>query len=253
MSTSRAGLTLDVDTTGTKPELGAAIAARSAVPWDETCWSAGHTITLVGLNRLLEGAERRVASRARTSGVCSSPLERGTGAAERAAAALPPTWDGRRCVEQMREAEYSQWAQDEWAAFYFEFVGLPALINTFGGGPRKFANTRFDYGLGHPWDLKVHMADSATAPLNDQVAMDEALAAGAGVGFLVLTGDVEYDDGEFRDWQRELPSRHGKMAKARTDAAEVRTEVEAAVRPAMLEAFFIEDREALRRALDVGR
>ena len=61
--------------------------------------------------------------------------------------ALPDAWAGRDCVAEMQEAEYSQWAQDEWAAFYFEFKGLPALINAFGGGPRRFANTRFDYAL----------------------------------------------------------------------------------------------------------
>ena len=152
----------------------------------------------------------------------------------------------------MRESEYSQWAQDEWAAFYFEFVGLPALINTFGGGPRKYSNTRFDYGLGHPWDLKVHMAAGSTAPLNDCMAIDEALRTGAGVGFLVLTGDVHYDDGEFREWQRDYRSRFGKVAKARVSAPKYVRKSKPAFTPRLLEAFFVPDSNSLQSALADG-
>src|ERR1035438_1397328 len=57
---------------------------------------------------------------------------------------------GRSCVGRMLEAEYSQWAQDEWAAFFFEFVGLPALVNAFSGGPVVFENTIFDYTANSP-------------------------------------------------------------------------------------------------------
>ena len=66
------------------------------------------------------------------------------------AAAIPSYMEGEACIEEMRLAEHAQWAQDEWAGFYFEFVGLPALVNAFGGGPRRFANTRFDYILSTP-------------------------------------------------------------------------------------------------------
>jgi hypothetical protein len=48
----------------------------------------------------------------------------------------------------MQAADFSQWAQDEWVAFFFEYVGLPALINAFGGGPRRIGATQFDYGSG---------------------------------------------------------------------------------------------------------
>jgi hypothetical protein len=152
----------------------------------------------------------------------------------------------------MREAEYSQWAQDEWAAFYFEFLGLPALINTFGGGPREYGNTRFDYGLGHPWDLKVHMASASTAPLNDCAAIEKALADGSGVGFLVLTGDVEYDDGEFRAWQRAYRQRFGKVAKQRLAPPKYARKSKPTFSPRLLEAFYIQDAAALREAVEGG-
>ena len=46
------------------------------------------------------------------------------------------------------------------------------------------------------------MAETRVAPLNDQAAIYQCLAAGASVGFLVLTGVVTYDQGEFRTWQK---------------------------------------------------
>ena len=59
--------------------------------------------------------------------------EEGTALLGVLADAVSGVWEGRECVKEMRRAEYSQWAQDEWAAFYFEYKGLPALINAFVG------------------------------------------------------------------------------------------------------------------------
>jgi hypothetical protein len=39
-----------------KPALAKEIADRLRQPWDRDCWSTGSTVTLTGLNRLLEGA-----------------------------------------------------------------------------------------------------------------------------------------------------------------------------------------------------
>lgn len=160
--------------------------------------------------------------------------------------------EGRACVVEMFAADYSQWAQDEWAAFYFEFRGLPALVNTFGGGPRKFANTRFDYSLGHIWDLKVHMAYSGAAPLNACEAVEAALDAGTGVGFLVLTGDVAYDDGAFREWQRDFRSAHGKSARPRATPSAYTRRSKPAFTPTALEAFYIPDAHELEQAMAGG-
>ena len=247
------GLDLSVDQSATKPVLGGSIAAALDVEWDQTCWSTGATVTLEGLNRLLRGAEAALAARGRSQpGLFFSAQEEGRALLSALQELLPVDWDGRDCVQQMREGEYSQWAQDEWAAFFFEFVGLPGLINTFGGGPRTYANTRFDYGLGHTWDLKVHMATTGVAPLNDCAAVDEALAAGGGVGFLVLTGDVGYDEGEFRAWQRHYRARHGKRPRARTTPATYVRKSKPRFTPRMLEAFYLPDSAAKEKALARG-
>ena len=57
------------------------------------------------------------------------------------------------------------------------------------------------------------MAHSGVAPLNDCLAIDMALEASAGVGFIVLTGEVEYDAGEFRQWQRDFRLANGKKVR----------------------------------------
>ena len=245
------GLGVDVNLSTSKPELGAAIAVAIGAGWDAACWSAGHTITLEGLNRLLEAAERFQRERGQTThGSFLSVRDEAGALLEALREALPPEWMGYSCVREMKEAEYSQWAQDEWAAFYFEYLGLPALINTFGGGPLLFANTRIDYSLGHPWDLKVHMAETPVAPLNDQAAIHQCLTAGAGVGFLVLTGVVTYDQGEFRAWQKTFRAQHGKVAKPRTTPPTYVRKSKLWFRPTLLEAFFIEDEAALDAAIE---
>jgi hypothetical protein len=247
------GLDVAVPLTATKPELGAAISSATGARWDGSCWSTGHTITLEGLNRLLQAAERFQRDCGSTGrGLFFTALDEARALMAALREALPTTWDGRKCIQEMHEAEYSQWAQDEWAAFYFEFQGLPALINAFGGGPCQFANTRIDYSLGHPWDLKVHMAESAVAPLNDQQAMHAALTAGAGLGFVVLSGDVEYDDGAFRQWQRDYRASHGKAPRKRSVPPAYRRKSKVSFRPKVLDVFFIEDERALDEAVNDG-
>jgi hypothetical protein len=47
---------LDLESVPGKHECGRAIAEALGIPWDESCVSAGDTITLAGLNRLVDGA-----------------------------------------------------------------------------------------------------------------------------------------------------------------------------------------------------
>jgi hypothetical protein len=247
------GLGLTVDTDASKPELAAQIALALNVIWDQTCWSSGQTITLVGLNILLAGAQVRLGAAARVEGgIFHSADSEARALITALSTAVPHHLDGRNCIAEMQSAGYSHWAQDEWVAFYFEFVGLPVLINTFGGGPRTFQNTRFDYGLGHTWDLKVHMAHSGVAPLNDCLAIDAALAAGTGVGFMVLTGEVKYDDGDFRQWQRDFREAYGKKAKKRATPPTYNRKSKPTFRPVMIEAFYLEDETALATARSAG-
>src|SRR5262245_51035981 len=51
---------LDLVEVRTKVACGDQIAARLDVAWDSTCHSAGDTITLIGMNRLLDGYDLKV-------------------------------------------------------------------------------------------------------------------------------------------------------------------------------------------------
>ncbi|WP_127784390.1 hypothetical protein [Rhodococcus sp. X156] len=246
------GLQLEVDQTLAKPALGAAIATRLGASWTDTCWSAGHTITLEGLNTLLEAAERQLGRRNRgpVPGVASSPRHEAEGILEALALALPAQMVGRDCVERMREAEYSQWAQDEWAGFFLEFVGIPACINAFGGQPAKYENTTFDYALGQVWDFKLHAASTGVSPLNAVDGVVACLKEGKGLGFIVLSGEAQYDDGAFRQWQRDQRATAGKVPARRAAPPRYARRSKHAFTPRRLEAYFITNESVLGQALE---
>lgn len=200
------GLGLDVRTELNKPELGAAIARKLGVGWGPSAWSAGHTITLTGLNALLAGGERRLGLLGQgPAQAFATPHDEADALLAVLASEIDVAWDGRRCVETMREAEFRHWRQTEWIGWYFEYIGIPALVNAFGGGPRKVNNTTFDYALRWTWDLKAHSTGGGnTAILNDLDAIETGLGQPAGVGFIVLTGVPDFSASEQFDlWHRE--------------------------------------------------
>lgn len=233
-----AGLHLGSSPELSKTRLGEDIAGRLAVPWDGSCWSSGETITLDGLNVLLAGAERRL-GRLGSSEPWFVTLD------EEAAALLgvldtvvSDHWDGRAAVEAMRDAEFRQWRQSEWIGFYFEFIGVPALVNAFGGGPLRVRSVTFDYSLGAPWDLKAHSDSSGSAILNDARSVDERLDEGA-LGFVVLSGTSEYDsDGQFDAWHRAVTAQEGRRRTVNSDNQRRR---KSGFRPTSLAAYLVRD------------
>lgn len=62
-------LGLHLDDVPTKVECSRRIASRLDVVWDEECYSSGDTITLVGLNRLLDAVDRRGLATGKALGV----------------------------------------------------------------------------------------------------------------------------------------------------------------------------------------
>ena len=71
-------------------------------------------------------------------------------------------------------------------------------------------------------------------------------------GFLVLTGDVEYDHGEFRQWQREFRAANGKPARERTAPKAYERKSKPSFDPFMVEAFYLPDQAAIDAAVDGG-
>lgn len=245
-------LGLSVDEQLAKPDLGAALAERLGVGWDATCWSTGSTVTLDGLNVLLAGAEERLRLLGATASEYWTPDREASAIVSALLPVLTDHWDGRECVREMREAEFSQWRQMEWPGFYFEMVGLKTLVDVLGGGPIRHANTRFDYGMDSAWDLKAHAralarGGSDVAILNDQSAFDACFQSGSGLGFVVLTGESTTSV-EFGAWHRDFV---GTQARKEGDHRLQRPRKES-FSPYRLEAYFLRDADHLRASVAAG-
>jgi len=239
------GLGLNLDAVNlTKQELGAQILNTLGGAWSSECESVGQTITLIGLNRILEFAEKRLSADYRMEPMRTVEHE-ARSILEVSRDAIPSNWVGRDCVMEMKDGGSTKWKQTEWQGFYFEFRTIGKLVNRFGGGPIRIGVTEFDYKLNRIWDLKVHSnygvngADkpNKTCQLNDQVAMSQVVRDG-GLGLVILSGDPTYSE-EFSRWHKEFRGSSGLPTK----------KLKEEFMPTHLEAFFIPNPSELEKAL----
>lgn len=259
----------EIDVRLSKTDLGAALAAALDVPWTDACSSTGYTISLDGLNTILAGAERLLGLLgAAASTTFQTSEEEGAALVATLLERLPAHWDGRKCVNEMRDAGYSQWRQMEWPGFYNEFIGIPALNDTFAmsettGPTRRFGQTQFDYALGRVWDLKTHTERRRFTPsgavdlgddtiiLNDAEASKECIER-QGLGFLIVGGDSIYDDeGAFDHWHRDF-TREQRSSTGRSNSRRNRRR-KMAFTPRRCEAFWVANTLALNAALAAGQ
>lgn len=239
------GLGVSPDSYESKQALAEAIAKRLNLPWTSECESVGQTITLTGLNLLLKGGELFFAANKKNATPGSLDLDTEVkqirGVLDKA---TPRYMDGRTCVLEMQQADADNWRQTEWQGWYFEFKALPALINQLGGGPKVIENTKFDYALYRPWDLKVHSSLGLTnkpnhgCQLNDQESMKEAVAA-SGLGLIILSGIPQYDDNSFSEWHKALRGKVGPVRRQLKNGFECQR----------IEFFYISDLDQLDRAV----
>lgn len=138
----------------------------------------------------------------------------------------------------MHVNNFTHWAQDEWGGWYFEYKGIPALVDELGGGPVRVKNTIFDYSLSAVWDFKVHSSNDSKVILNAMDSTDEVLAQN-GFGFVVLSAIPEYDEGQFRDWQRNFRVENGKIARERTRPRKYVRKSKVAITPYEMDVFYI--------------
>jgi len=229
-----------------KQSLAKEIAESLGGRWHAGCESIGQTVTLDGLNLLLELAERRFVPSS-TSRTFATAHDEAKALCDTAIRSIPIPWDGKQCIEQMQEAGSTKWKQTEWQGFYFEFCVLGPLINTFGGGPIKVGQTEFDYHCERVWDLKVHSEHGSAGPaspnnvsqLNDLDSMHKMVEQG-GLGLLVLSGAPTYS-AEFTRWHKNV---------LRGQAGESQRMLKESFRPTRLDAFFIENQSVLEAALE---
>lgn len=145
---------------------------------------------------------------------------------------------GKTCIKEMRKADYPHWKQDEWGGWYFEFKGVPALVDKLGGSPMQVLNTTFDYSLSTVWDFKLHSAGDGRVILNSMAATDEIIDD-IGFGFIVMTAIPEFDDGEFKKWQREYRESYGHVPRKRTRPRKYDRKAKKAYKLIKLDAFYI--------------
>ena len=209
------GINLKVDESDSKQELAAKIAQNLGKAWTPDCESIGQTITLKGLNLLLEAATFRL-SRSIKKQESRSILEETMEISEIVYRHTPREMYGVSAIKEMKEAEFSKWALTEWQGQFFEFKVRPHLINTLGGGPVKVGRTEFDYSLSYVWDMKVHSSQrqngkksTSGCQLNDGYSMEIAVQE-TGLGLIVLSGIPLYD-WEFTKWFKEFRSTSKKL------------------------------------------
>jgi len=167
---------------------------------------------------------------------------------ETLAGSLKPEYDGRQCIQEMYDQDFNQWAQDEWAGWYFEHIGIPRLRAKFGGNSERVLNTTFDYSLSTVWDFKVHMAKGHRLILNAQDSMNNTIGAGKGFGFVVLTAKPVYDEtDEFKDWHHTFKVENGKPPRLRKnpEPPKYKRRRKVSIQPVALDAFCIPNDDAL--------
>lgn len=269
----------ELDTGLSKTKLGAALASEFGAPWSAACESTGETISLVGLNTLLAGAELRLGRLGvARNGLFGTPEEEG----QALAAALLDGWRAERQPDGTKRVVWDAWRsihwmdeqgvtegphQNEWQGFYWESRGRALLNAAFTPNPNPprvaYGNTTFDYSLRFVWDLKAHTESwftpttetlkrgQSAAPLNDQQAMDDCVDE-QGLGFLMVGGRaINDDDGSFTEAHRQFKAERG--VKSRTSNSGASRARKSAFEPLHVEAFFFHNTEALDAAKAAGQ
>jgi hypothetical protein len=236
------GLGVPIVTSETKSGTAREIARFLGQVWTPDCESMGETLTLKGLNLLLEAATEKIQRNQSTSRSQEFTLQEEINSLSKVLVErTPKVMDGKSAVIEMKEAEYSKWRETEWQGFYFEFKVIPELFNALGGGPRRIGRTEFDYGLKRTWDMKVHSTVSVGASryecqLNDATSIDLAVKE-TGFGIIILNG-IPQSDLEFTQWHKEF----------RGGVGEPRRLLKKTFTPTEIDIYYFPDEERLEKA-----
>lgn len=247
----------------TKTKLGASIAEALGVTWTDVCESTGETISLIGLNTVLAGAERRLGMLGtEITDLVRTPEAEGDAIAAALLAKLQQHWDGRKCIKWLAARGLRGSNDNEWQGFYGEERAKETLQAAFtprGTPPAtRYGNTDFDYALNFVWDIKVHteiqVVDGVTkAGRNETLLNDErairACVAEQGLGFLMLSGAAHMDHtGDFVAWHREFKAGGQRTASAASNSGNSRTR-KAAFDLMHVESFWVPNSQALDAAI----
>ena len=121
--------------------------------------------------------------------------------------AIPREVDGREAILKMKNEGSTNWRQMEWIGFWFEHFVQSQLKNALSAttGP-TYGSTTFDLKRNYVWDLKSHPINITNLILNDVNAIKSCIKDQGGLGFVILSGSVDYDGEEmgFKKWHDQL-------------------------------------------------
>ncbi len=131
---------------------------------------------------------------------------------------LPKVWEGKKCILELKEADYN-WRQMEWWAFYFEFLCRSRLNGLFEIPGETFGTVTFDAKREINWDFKAKAikSDDHRAILNDKHGMRSSIERHGAHGVIIALCDVEYNDVNrtFQKWHAELKGGFSKYERER--------------------------------------
>lgn len=134
---------------------------------------------------------------------------------------LPPHWDGKAAILEMKNDNFPQWKQMEWIGFYFEYLCRKYLKGTLEFPGPKYGRVGFDGFRTIPWDLKVHVSNNPGGGTKVIVNDSRALALGiqqfGSVGLFLAVGAAIYNDENrsFQLWHERLKGGPTPYVKAR--------------------------------------
>ena len=136
---------------------------------------------------------------------------------------FPRSIVGKDAVSEMKDGGSRNWKQMEWAGWYTEEKARQILVAEIGGGTGKsVGNTEFDYANEDNFDIKSHIKNNPDGKsndwtiLNDQSAIKSTIEEEGSIGFIVFSGDAEFDeDGGFKQWHDEKKGKKSDYVKQR--------------------------------------
>lgn len=142
----------------------------------------------------------------------------------------------------------------EWIGFWFEHFVDQVLEpgTTVANGP-KYGHTQFDLMLDEPWDLKTHPVGVPEIILNDTLAVNQCVADYGSINYLILSGDVEYDeeDQSFKQWHDSIKGKTTSFVAQRIAEGRPSRRRKISFKPKTVHAFQL-DSKTIQSGLDSG-
>jgi len=168
---------------------------------------------------------------------------------------LPTSITGKQAILNMKNGGSPNWRQMEWIGFWLEFFIETEVQPKYGNttGP-KYGNTTFDLSRNYVWDLKAHPSHKNDLLLNDQEAVRDCIEDHGGVGFIIVSGEVEYDDSNenFKKWHDDLKGEQSSYVTQRIARSAPSRKRKISFEPVSILGIWIDSLSALQNGQQQG-